>query len=87
MEFIVKHNVSLKQNGNIVLPRKIRAGLREELVVGQPVKIYFNDEEIGEKRLNSDYRISVGKSLAEAVEDSSKVTVKIEGSNIFVYVA
>jgi len=82
VEYKIKMSAALKDKGAFVLPKNARRLAREDLIVGEPIILKLNGENLGEKRLNSDYRIVVGKALSDIINNTSDVKIKIEGNVI-----
>lgn len=87
MEIEVAQTVSMRKNGAIVLPKVVRARAKHFIAVGATVNVMINGSVVGERTIDSDYRIRVGKSLSELMNDNSIIKLKVSEEHVEVNVS
>ncbi len=82
MKTVLKHNQMLTKSGVFVVPKTARKIYGDILRPSTPVQVYFNGVFLGEKILDGDYRVRIGKPLVAILTERSVVSLEIDADII-----
>jgi hypothetical protein len=87
VEIEIAQTVAMRKNGALVLSKKARVRARQFIAVGKTVTVMINGSVVGERTIDSDYRINLGKALSELIRDNSIIKLKVSENNVEVNVS
>lgn len=87
MEIEIAQTLTMRKNGALVVPKKVRVRAKQFIAVGATVTVMINGSVVGERTIDSDYRINIGKVLSELIHDNSIIKLNVSENNVEVNVS